>query len=150
MIPTGKYRSARRKTCTIIFFHDPTALVGLDLPSLRFRDHTQTHQTRYNCSGRVIGSKKRLIPDNIQHSHGRDIHAPAGFEHVISASERPQAHALDRATNEIGTHSYFFSHKSHINSINYSTRKPINAALLIAPSYVADNYILYLEAILRC
>jgi len=41
---------------------------------------------------------------------------PAGFEHVISASERPQAHALDRATNGIGTHRYFVNHKSHINS----------------------------------
>jgi len=28
------------------FFHGPTTFVGLELPSLRFRDHTQTHQTR--------------------------------------------------------------------------------------------------------
>ena len=31
-----------------------------------------------------------------------DINAPAGFELTIPASERPQTHDLDRATNVIG------------------------------------------------
>jgi hypothetical protein len=99
------------------FFYGPTALVIPDLPSLSFRDHTQTHQTRYNCSGRVIGSMKRLTY-TWQHTTlpwGRHPY-PAGFEHAISAGERAQDHALDRATNEIGTHRYFVSHKSHKNS----------------------------------
>jgi len=36
-------------------------------------------------------------PDNTQHSQQTDIHAPVGFEPTISAGERPQTYALDRA-----------------------------------------------------
>jgi hypothetical protein len=33
-------------------------------------DHTQTHHTRYDFSGRVISSTQRPVPENIQHSQG--------------------------------------------------------------------------------
>jgi hypothetical protein len=35
-----------------------------------------------------------------------DRHAPAEFEHVMSAGERPQTHALDRATTGTGQKLY--------------------------------------------
>jgi hypothetical protein len=40
--------------------------------------------------------------DNTQLSKETDIHAPAGFEPAISASERQQTYALDRAAARIG------------------------------------------------
>jgi hypothetical protein len=42
------------------------------------------------------------LPDNTQHSHEINIHAPAGFEPTIPVSEWPQIHALDRAATGIG------------------------------------------------
>jgi len=68
---------------------------------LRLHDHTQTHNNRQESYGRVIGSTQRLIHDNIQHSQKKDIHAPVGFEPVLSATERSQTHILDRAVNRI-------------------------------------------------
>jgi len=39
---------------------------------------------------------------NTQHSQEIDIHAAAGFEPAITATEWPQTHALDRAAIGIG------------------------------------------------
>jgi hypothetical protein len=61
----------------------------------------KTHHIRYDSSGRVISRCRDLYmaTRNIQET---DIHAPAGFEPAIPASERPQTHALDRAATAIG------------------------------------------------
>ena len=61
--------------------------------SSRLYDHTQTHHTRYDSSGRVISPTQRSLPDNTQHSQETGIHVPAGFEPAILASEWPQTHA---------------------------------------------------------
>ena len=45
----------------------------------------------------MINSSQRPLPDNTQHSQQTNIHAPVGFEPTISAGERPQTYALDRA-----------------------------------------------------
>jgi hypothetical protein len=45
----------------------------------RIYDHTQTHHTRYDSSGRVISSSQRPLPDKTQYSHKTDIHAPGGI-----------------------------------------------------------------------
>ena len=45
----------------------------------RIHNHTQTHHTRYDSSGQVIGQTQRPLPDNTQHSHETDIHAPGGI-----------------------------------------------------------------------
>jgi len=42
----------------------------------------------------MIDPSQRPQPDNTQHLHDTDIHAPAGFEPAVSASERPKTHAL--------------------------------------------------------
>jgi hypothetical protein len=51
----------------------------------------------------VINLTQRPLPDNTQHSKETDIHAPAGFEPAIPASEQPQTKALDGTTTGIGS-----------------------------------------------
>ena len=83
----------------------PVALrpkAGHSLLSLRFLDHT--HSSR-----RVISSSQRPLPENTQHSKQTSM-PPAGFEPTISAGERPQTHAFDRATTGIGIHTYTHTH----------------------------------------
>jgi hypothetical protein len=65
----------------------------------RLHEHTQT---RSDSSGWVTSPKKRPLLDNTQHSQETDIHAPAGFEPAIPATEWLQTHAIDRAAIGIG------------------------------------------------
>jgi hypothetical protein len=51
----------------------------------------------------VISPPQRPLPDNTQHSQQTNIHAPVGFEPIISAGERPQTYALDRAATGTGS-----------------------------------------------
>ena len=60
------------------------------------RSHATTHRSRYDSSGRVISPSQRPLPDNTQHSQQTSM-PRVGFEPKISAGERPQTHALDRA-----------------------------------------------------
>jgi len=67
----------------------------------RFLDHIQRRTSRKYSSGRVINPSQRPLPDN---THNRQTSMPpVGFEPTISASVRPQTHALDSAANGIGT-----------------------------------------------
>jgi hypothetical protein len=72
----------------------------------RLHNHTQTHHTWYDSSGRVISPTQRLLPDNTQHSQEIDFRTPAAFEPAIPGCERRQTHALDRAVTWIETASY--------------------------------------------
>ena len=79
-------------------------LVWQDLSLSRLHDHTQTHHTRYDSSGQVIGSTRRPLPDSTQHPQETGIHAPpTGFEPAIPVSERSQTHPLDRVATGIGS-----------------------------------------------
>ena len=69
-------------------------------PLSRLHDHTRTHHTRLDFSGRVINPMQRPLPDNTQHSQQTSV-PPAGFEPAIVARERPQTHALDGAATGI-------------------------------------------------
>jgi hypothetical protein len=54
--------------------------VGQDLPIHEVsRSHTATHHSPLDCSGRVISSSQRPLPDNTQHPKQTDIHAPGGI-----------------------------------------------------------------------
>ena len=67
------------------------------------RSHTTTHYSRYDSSGRVISSSQRPLPDNTPNTHNRQTSMPpVGFEPMISAGERPQTDALDRAATGTG------------------------------------------------
>jgi len=50
----------------------------------------------------MISPSQRPLPDKTQHSQQRVIHAPGGFKPTISAVERPQTYALDRAVTGTG------------------------------------------------
>ena len=86
----------------IFFFHSSTALLGLSSSCVRFLDRNQTHHTRYDSSGWVIGLSQSPLSENTQHIHATDILPPAGFEPAIPSSERPQTHALDLSATGIG------------------------------------------------
>jgi hypothetical protein len=43
------------------------------------RSHTTTHHSRWDCSGRVISSSQRPLPDKRQHSQQTNIHDPGGI-----------------------------------------------------------------------
>jgi len=49
----------------------------------------------------VTSPSHRSLSESTKHSQGTDIHAPAGLEPAIPASERPQTHTLDRAATGI-------------------------------------------------
>ena len=42
------------------------------------RSHKMTHQSRYDSSGRVIGSSQRSLHDNTQRSKQTNVYAPPG------------------------------------------------------------------------
>ena len=64
------------------------------------RSHT-THHSPQDSSGRVISTSQRPLPDNTQHSQQTSMPL-VGFEPTISAGERPQTYALDRAATGTG------------------------------------------------
>ena len=49
-------------------------------PLSRIHDHTQTHHTRQDSSGRVTSPTQRPVPNNTQHSQQTDIHVPGGIQ----------------------------------------------------------------------
>jgi len=86
-----------------------SVLVGTLLPRCRRLllyliafNNTHTHSVELLWTVDRIGPSQRPLPDNAQHSQETNIHAPAGFEPTISASERQQTCALVRAATEIG------------------------------------------------
>ena len=67
------------------------------------RSNTMTHHSRQDSSGRVISSSQSPLRDNTPNTHNRQTSMPpVGFEPTISAGERPQTYALDRAATETG------------------------------------------------
>jgi hypothetical protein len=72
----------------------------------RLHDHTQTHHTRYDSSGRdqPDAGTSTLTTHNI---HKRQTSMPpAVFEPATPVSERPQTHAVDRAATGLGCRKY--------------------------------------------
>ena len=65
--------------------------------------HKTTHHSRQNSSGRVISSSQRPLRDNTQYSQQISM-PPVGFEPTVSAGERPQTYAFDRAATGTGKH----------------------------------------------
>ena len=63
----------------------------------RIHDHTQTHQTRYDSSGRVISPTQSVYLTTYNIHDRQTSTTPEGFEPAIPASERPQTHVSDRA-----------------------------------------------------
>ena len=109
----GTYIKIKKYKKTTLRFHgnsfflrrcDPTPVMASSF--LRFpRSHTTTHHSRQDSSGRMISSSQRPLPDNTHNTHNRQTSMPpVGFEPTISAGERPQTYALDRAATGTGFH----------------------------------------------
>jgi hypothetical protein len=84
----------------LVLLNGSTALVGL-CSCLRFLDHNKTDHSLYEFSGWVIGRSQRPLSENAQHSQEIDVHDTSEFEPAVSASGRPQTHAVDRASTDI-------------------------------------------------
>ena len=82
------------------FFHASTAVLGLGLLVVEV---SRSNPSTPDSSGRAVGLSQRSLPDNHQHSEERVTSmSPAGFKPVIPARKRPQTHAPDRGSTEIG------------------------------------------------
>ena len=76
------------------------------------RSHVTMHNSWYDSSGWQLTLSQRPLPDNTYNTHNRQKSVPSvGFEPTISAGERPQTYALDRAATGTGlfktSHSLF-------------------------------------------
>jgi hypothetical protein len=84
----------------------PSAGQGLLIHEVS-RSHTTTHHSRKDSSGRVISPSQWPLPDNRQHSQQKNTHSLGGIRtHNLSAGERTQTYALDRAATGTGIWSY--------------------------------------------
>jgi hypothetical protein len=83
------------------------------LSGLRY--HTQTHQTRWNFSGRVISPLQRPLPDNTLHSQETDIHAPGGIRTCNSSKRATVGPRLSTATG-IGCRRHYIAVKELCSS----------------------------------
>ena len=69
----------------------------------RFLDHTQRSTTVGKTPLDVWSARRRDLYLTTHNTHNRQTSMPpVGFEPTISASERPQTYALDRAATETG------------------------------------------------
>ena len=84
----------------------------------RIHDHTQTHYTRLDSSGRVISPTQKHLPDNTQHSQQTDIHATGGIR-THNPSKRAAAEPRLRPRGHWDWH----SNKLHISLSNGKTIK---------------------------
>ena len=77
----GLQSKMQTNTCVLIFFSvalRPSACHGLFILEV-YRSHTTTYHSRHDCSGGVISSSQKPLPDNTQHSQQTNIHAPGGI-----------------------------------------------------------------------
>ena len=66
------------------------------------KSHTMTHQSQQDSSERGISSSQNLYLTTHNTHNRKTSTPPVGFEPTISAGERPQTYALDRAATETG------------------------------------------------
>ena len=75
---------------TFIFIVAQQRLLAWVFLLLRFYEYTQTHGTRWDVSGRVIGPSHIPLPDNTQHSQETDVRAADGIR-----TRNPSKRAVD-------------------------------------------------------
>jgi len=95
-------RNFRRMASVIIFFLWRCGSTrAMAFSFVRFQNYTQ-RRTTFGRTPLVEWSARRRDLYLTQHLQGTDIHALVGFEPTISAGERQQTYALDRAATGIG------------------------------------------------
>jgi len=94
---------SKEKISNSLFHGCLTALVGLDFLTLEVsRSHPVRQLSRSPMDGWSSRRRDLYLTTHTKFTRDTHIHAPAGFEPTITESERPQAHALDRADIGIG------------------------------------------------
>ena len=104
--PRTRWREQSTDVCNKIFFCARQPPVGQGLLYKQVsRSLTTTHYSRYDFCGRVISSSHSPAPDNTinKNQNRRTSTPPVGFEPTVSAGERPQNYALDRAATGTGS-----------------------------------------------
>ena len=90
---------------------DPTRVMASSF--LRFLDHTQRRTTFGRTPLDEWSARRRDLYLTIHDTHNRQISMPPmGFEPTISAGERPQTYALDRAATGTGIYLYTYLYTS--------------------------------------
>jgi hypothetical protein len=85
--------------CLFVLAQQPTVAQGLFIHEVS-RSHITTHQSVVLL---LTSDQLAAEPSTWQHpTYKTDIQALVGFEPTISARERPQTHALDRAATGAG------------------------------------------------
>ena len=74
--------------CVCVWCNSPQWVTASSLS--RLHDHTQTHQARYDSTGRVISPTQRPPPENTQYLHKTNIRATGGIR-THNASNREVA-----------------------------------------------------------
>ena len=102
--PGGKVDGARLTTQILFFLLwccDPTRVMASSI--LRFLDHTQRRTTVGSTPLDEWSARRRDLHLTTHNTHNRQTPMPpVGFEPTISASERSQTYALDRAATGTG------------------------------------------------
>jgi len=95
---------------------------------LRFLDHTQRRITVGTTPLDEWSARHRDLYLTTHNTHNRQTPIPpVGFEHTISASERPQTYALDRAAN--GTGAFYHANPLFMVGIFFYLRPPHTSTL---------------------
>ena len=79
----------------------------------KLHDHTQTHHTRQEFSGRVISPSQRPLPDFTQHSQKTSIHVPD-----VIRNRKPSKHSVADPRLRLGSAQVTLQH-----AIFLATRK---------------------------
>ena len=66
------------------------------------KSHTTTHYSRWTPLDELLGLRRNLYVIKHNAHNKQTSMTPVGFEPTISAGERPQIHALDRAATGTG------------------------------------------------
>jgi hypothetical protein len=121
---------------------DPTRLMASSF--LRFLNHTQRRVIVGRTSLDEWSARRRDLYLTSHSTHNRQISIPpVGFEPTISAGERPQTYALDRAATETGN--------SVIRQCNYqpNRRKIQNSGLSAMRCKCTSGLMTYLLSFIR-
>ena len=103
---TYKLRNCIRKLSLVFFYGTCSPIAGCDLPIIQvFRDHTQRRTTVGRTPLDEWSARRRDLYLTTHNIHNRQTSMPpVGFEPKISAGERTQTYALDRAATGTGYH----------------------------------------------
>jgi hypothetical protein len=84
----------------------------------RFLDHTQRRTTVGKTRLHEWSARRRDIRLTTHNTHNRQTSMPpVGFEHTISASERPKTYAIDRAATGTGFISFWRQDMSYVKRL---------------------------------